>query len=675
MNSHGRPMKRLPPPARASARECDAGNYGREAWTVAEAEPQMTGSDRRVPEPAHRVTFAERLVKIGRRVNVQARAHASQLRTIWQRAGTGKLWHSPNLQWVAALWSPRQSAWILSLTGAFAATLAGMFFWMAWHSRQIVVADTYNSSSNLALSVEQFVGRTMETVDLTLRVVVEEIGAGAAITPQEIQTLLRERVRQSPALTTLLVTGPDGHVRFSSVRLPPRSVNLANKDYFVSARDSAALQLSVGASLMPGEHGRQVIFVSRRFNRTDGKSAGVVIATLNPDYVQRFFSTLHVGQDDIIALDRIDGTLLVGRPFRDSDVGKNFSASPLFREMLPWASSGVFPRHYETDGLWRIVAYQRLASFPMVVEVALSQDGALVNWRRTTRIQAAVGAAILMAFGFMAFVLNRQLDARALAHRRLEETVDELTKARLAAEDASRAKGQFLANMSHELRTPLNAVIGYSEMLLEDAEGDGSKVQQVADLRRIHSAGKHLLSLVTDVLDLSKIEAGKMDLSADPFVLDPFIDDVAATCRPLVEEKGNEFIVRRSGDLGTVVGDVTKLRQAILNLLSNAGKFTENGIVMLQAMRDKTGAGDWICLSVRDTGIGISRENLPNLFQNFGQVDARVARKYGGTGLGLALSQKLCRMMGGDITVESQPGLGSCFTIRIPATLTGQASV
>ena len=273
----------------------------------------------------------------------------------------------------------------------------------------------------------------------------------------------------------------------------------------------------------------------------------------------------------------------------------------------------------------------------------------------------------MMALSYANTVANQsELEREVQNHR---TTAIKLREAKEEAEAANRAKSEFLAKMSHELRTPLNAVIGYSEMLLEDAEIEGSEEQQVEDLRKINGAGKHLLSLVTDVLDLSKIEAGKMELFNERFDLDGLVDEVAATCQPLCAKNGNELVVERKGELGMAEGDVTKLRQAVLNILSNAAKFTRNGRVTLTAAREPKIGGDWIRIDVRDTGIGISRDNLRKLFQNFNQAEASTASRYGGTGLGLSLTQKLCRLMGGDVMVESQLGQGSCFTIRLPASL------
>jgi signal transduction histidine kinase len=234
------------------------------------------------------------------------------------------------------------------------------------------------------------------------------------------------------------------------------------------------------------------------------------------------------------------------------------------------------------------------------------------------------------------------------------------------SERANEAKSIFLAKMSHQLRTPLNAVIGYSEILLEDAELKRDSAQ-IEDLRRINAAGKHLLSLVTSVLDLNKIEADKTELVLEPFDVASFIDDVVATTRSLVVANHNEFVIERSPDLGIMISDATKLRQSVLNLLSNAGKFTKDGRVTLNVARERGTTGDWIRICIEDNGIGITADNVQKLFKDFNQAEASTSTKYGGTGLGLALSQSLCRMMGGAITVESTYGRGSRFTIRVPA--------
>src|SRR5262249_3814632 len=231
---------------------------------------------------------------------------------------------------------------------------------------------------------------------------------------------------------------------------------------------------------------------------------------------------------------------------------------------------------------------------------------------------------------------------------------------------ASEQKSQFLANMSHELRTPMNAIIGVSELLLEDAR-ELARDDEVEPLERILRAARHLLALINDILDLSKIEAGKMELNLESFPVAALVEDVVATVRPLAEKNGNQLDVQCAEDLGAMRADATRVRQALLNLASNAVKFTEQGVVTITGRRSSSAAGDSIVLRVVDTGIGMTPEQTARLFQDFMQADASTTRKYGGTGLGLAISRRFCRMMGGDITVESTPGRGSTFTIQLPA--------
>ena len=267
---------------------------------------------------------------------------------------------------------------------------------------------------------------------------------------------------------------------------------------------------------------------------------------------------------------------------------------------------------------------------------------------------------------------TRDLEAAHKTERQnaeqLSTLVGQLQITQRQAESATRAKSDFLASMSHELRTPLNAIILYSELLQEEA-ADGSRESSVPDLQRIQSAGNHLLELINGILDLSKIEAGKMTLSLEHFDVRAMIAELVDTVGPLMRKNDNGLTVRCSDDLGPMFADLMKTRQILLNLLGNAAKFTRDGAVTLDVRVDADGAHPVVVFAVTDTGLGMTREQADKIFDPFTQADVTTTRRYGGTGLGLAIVSRFCRLMGGSVVVESEPGRGSCFTVRLPLTM------
>lgn len=260
---------------------------------------------------------------------------------------------------------------------------------------------------------------------------------------------------------------------------------------------------------------------------------------------------------------------------------------------------------------------------------------------------------------------NMAWEARVIERTgELQESVEELRIAKESSELANQAKTEFLAKVSHELRTPLTAILGYSEILIEDAQIDGAQ-ERLTDLQRIQRSGYQLLVLINDILDIAKIEAGKLELQISNVDFTDLIDELESTSAPLMKINGNIFTIEVANDLGSFECDSHRLQQILLNLLSNAAKFTEQGTVELSAKR--TGDG-WVRFAVRDTGIGMNAEEVERIFGPFNQAEGSIGKNYGGTGLGLAISQHLAKMMGGGITVDTVVGAGSCFTVTLPVT-------
>jgi PAS domain S-box-containing protein len=387
---------------------------------------------------------------------------------------------------------------------------------------------------------------------------------------------------------------------------------------------------------------------------------------------------LNVALDCVILMDE-SGRIVRFNPAAERTFGYTASEAvghPLADLMIPVdqrrAYQDALPKYLKTgeatgmNRRFELSAVRKAGEiFPVEVAIApISSDGAA------------------MFAGYMRDITERRRNEAALADytrdlevahetqrqnsQQLATLVDQLRLTQRRAEDATRAKSDFLASMSHELRTPLNAIILYSELLQEVAEDDGGNKQSITDLQKIQSAGKHLLALINGILDLSKIEAGKMALSRESFDVPEMIDDLVDTVGPIVRQNNNTLSVRCGKGVGTMSADLMKTRQILINLLSNAGKFTRDGAVTLEVNKYVDGAQIFMEFTVSDTGLGMTAAQTEKIFDAFTQADVTTTRKYGGTGLGLALVSRFCELMKGSVSVESRPGEGSRFTVRLP---------
>jgi signal transduction histidine kinase/DNA-binding NarL/FixJ family response regulator len=552
-----------------------------------------------------------------------------------------------------------------------AAMLAGCAT-LIWMARQQAIDEWRQHLGNLSLVLAEQTSQEVTAAYLILDSIAEAVQAEAGSAAElrqrmgsaEVHASMRDRKRAVPQIDVATIIADNGDVVNFTRAHPAPPINLADRDYFKAQLRDAHADVFISAPVRNKGNGAWTFYLSKRLSGRRGEFIGVALVGFSCAFVSDFYQKISLGSDASITLYRRDFTLLARWPHIDAMMGKvNHSGSSYTVLETMGLNSGVLvtsqPRLSQGgERVLRMGAPRRVDKYPLIVNITVTDAMFLAQWRQYALKLALMGGAGVGAFGLaFAFLL------RAVGRRERDMLL--MAQLQADAEAASRAKSDFLALMSHEIRTPLTAIIGFAELMETSRQlGEAHDAGQI-----ISRNGQHLLAILNDILDISKVEAGRLQLEQVPFSPYETVAGISAALLPQARSKGVAFVCEIAYPLpGLVVGDPTRWRQILFNLCGNAVKFTELGTVTLELGYDA--ARQRLSCSVSDTGIGISEAHLAALFQPFSQADASIARKYGGTGLGLHLVQQLAARMDGAVSATSEPGKGSRFTVSVAAAPT-----
>lgn len=536
---------------------------------------------------------------------------------------------------------------IVAVVVALIVLVWGAILYKTRAEEELVIQAINTANLNLARAFEEHTVRTIKSVDqavLFLKFQYEKLGDRV-----NIAEYVREGMIINSIFNQLGVIDEHGTYILSNLA-NHKTMDLSDREHFRVHKARDTNELFISKPVLGRASGKWSIQMTRRINKPDGSFGGVVVISVDPFYFSDFYSGVDLGKDGVVSLVGRDGIVRARRSGDNKEVGQDLSRSPLM-ENLARAEMGSYRSSSHADGLRRFYGYRAMRDYPLVVAVGVSEDAALAEYReRRVGYMAYAGGMtlVVLLFGGMAIhLLDRQIRISAA-----------LRESQIKAEAANRMKSEFLASMSHELRTPLNGIMGYAEFLKENTDETNREFAGI-----ILDSSNHLLELVNSILDLAKIESGKMELERRSEALRPMIERIVRTHRPPADEKGLTLgLVIDPALPEQIICDATRLAQILNNLVNNAIKFTDSGAVNVGVGQD----GGKLRIVVADTGCGIDAEMQPHVFERFRQVDGFLTRRHQGTGLGLALVKELVALMGGEVVLSSRPGEGSEFVVSLP---------
>jgi signal transduction histidine kinase len=563
----------------------------------------------------------------------------------------------------------RQRA-ILGAIGIAALVVAAIAF-DAWRWYDDAIEDASRSSHNLATVFADHTSRTVQPVVESLDILEGNVDGLLGPNHDAVEQRLRARLSHMPQLLWFAVVRGDGEPVATMEPFPTRNLGDWSKiPWFAKYLDRPGIGDNRFGPLMKGDvSGQWFVPVTRAIYNADGSLKAVLSAALNVRYFSALYGTLDIGPNGSITLFDSSGRIVARYPEDDAYIGRSNARGALFSKRLLVTDHGSLRGNTFSNRRPVIGSYRRIPDYPLVITVLYGTADVLAPWRRALPLYIA-GALVALGFGAAASFsfINAAESSKALAVAQKEvEMVQASEQALMAAKEeaelSSRAKSEFLANMSHELRTPLNAIIGFSEMMQSEQFGPLGNVRYTGYADDIHDSGLHLLSVINDILDVSKIEAGRMELDESEVNLRSVVAASLALVQGRAEERKIAIETMSSPRLPPVRADERKIKQIVINLLSNAVKFTPpNGTVSVSlAVED-----GWACVRIRDTGIGIPADRLAHIARPFVQIDSGLNRRFEGTGLGLALSKALAELHRGTLDIASAEGQGTVVTLRLP---------